>query len=166
MNSMRPLRLDHQAREGEARRRAMTVMLLLAIACNIGGGFYYADLGNQRQAAEQAAARPAKVATRRTTQTDTVQSDLASLPWDDVFGAIEAAGTADVSLLSLDPTPDKRMLKLQAEARNMEAVLAYLRALAGTTVFSQVSLQSHQVQQADPLHPVRFLVLLEWRSGS
>jgi hypothetical protein len=181
MNSMRPLLLDHQAPNGEAMRRPLTALLLLAVACNIGAGWYYADLRDQRQAAEMRAAQAANPHPRRAAQdgaghgADALKAELVrandtvralSLPWAEVFGAIEAANSADVSLLALDPMPDKRMLKLHAEARNMEAVLAYLRALAGNAVFSAVSLQSHQVQQADPLHPVRFLVLIEWRARS
>lgn len=177
MTSMRPLSLDHQAPKGGARRRPMTALLLLAVAANIAAGWYCADLRTQRQAAEQRAAQapPQAAAPGGNRAAEALRAELMrandtvralSLPWDEVFGAIEAAGSADVSLLALDPMPDKRMLKLHAEARNMDAVLAYLRALAGNAVFAAVSLQSHQVQQADPLHPVRFLVLLEWRARS
>lgn len=185
MNSMRPLLLDHQAPSGEAMRRALNALLLLAVACNIGAGWYYADLRDQSQAAQTrtdmraanphfgrvaqagaAGATPAAAAMKAelARANDTVRA--LSLPWAEVFGALEAANSADVSLLALDPTPDKRLLKLHAEARNMAAVLAYLRALAAGPVFSAVSLQSHQVQQADPLHPVRFVVLVEWRARS
>jgi hypothetical protein len=181
MNSMRPLLLDHQAPNGEAMRRALNALLLLAVACNIGAGWYYADLRDQSQAAETRAANPhfGRVAqagaTGATPAAAAMKAELArandtvralSLPWAEVFGALEAANSADVSLLALDPMPDKRLLKLHAEARNMAAVLAYLRALAAGPVFSAVSLQSHQVQQADPLHPVRFVVLVEWRARS
>jgi Tfp pilus assembly protein PilN len=172
---MRPLSLNHQTRKDEARRRPMNALLLVGLACNIAGGLYYADLSNQREAAERLAAQPSakRPAQNGVRAGEAVQAELVrandtvralSLPWDDVFGALEAAHVADVSLLALDPMPDKKMLKLQAEARNMDAVLVYLRALAANPVFSAVSLQSHQVQQADPHHPVRFLVLLEWRS--
>jgi Tfp pilus assembly protein PilN len=176
MSSMRPLSLNHQASKREVHRRPLNALLLAGLACNIAGGLYYAELGNQRQAAEYLAAQPsAKRSVQNPRAAETLQAELVrandtvralSLPWDDVFGALEAASIADVSLLALDPMPDKKMLKLRAEARNMEAVLEYLRALAGNAVFSAVSLQSHQVQQADPHHPVRFLVLLEWRTQS
>jgi hypothetical protein len=193
MNSMRPLLLDHRAGAGAAVRRTLNALLLLAVAGNIGAGWYYAGLRDQRLAlemraetrAETRAANPRRVAqdgaakstpvTPATPAADAMNAELAraratvralNLPWAEVFGAIEAAGSADVSLLALDPMPDKRMLKLHAEARNMDALLAYLRALGSNAVFSAVSLQSHQVQQADPLHPVRFVVLVEWRARS
>lgn len=185
MNSMRPLQLDHQAPAGAAMRRPLDGLLLLSVAANIGAGWYCADLRDQRQQVEKIveqraqmrAAHPGRATQDRSGQvapaTDVLKAELArasdtvralKLPWSEVFGALEAASSADVSLLALDPQPDKRMLKLHAEARNMEAVLAYLRALAGNPVFLAVNLQSHQVQQADPLHPVRFLVLVEWRA--
>jgi hypothetical protein len=182
MNSMRPLLLDHQAPGGEAMRRPLAALLLLAMAANIGAGWYYVDLRAQRQVVEmraaQASRRPHEAqdgAAGATTAAEALKAELArandtvralGLPWAEVFGAIEAANSDDVSLLALDPTPEKRMLKLHAEARNMEAVLAYLRALGGNPVFSAVNLQSHQVQQTDPLHPVRFVVLVEWRARS
>ena len=180
MTSMRPLGLNHQ-RCGRAGRRApATAVLLLALAGNAAGGWYYADLQDQRASAGQPAARAAgqraaaggpagasrrgagELHTELARANDTLRA--LSVPWDELFGALEAAGSADVSLLALDPMPDKKMLKLQSEARNMDAVLVYLRALAAGPVFAAVSLQSHQVQQADPNHPVRILVLIEWRA--
>jgi hypothetical protein len=171
MKAMRALVLDHQA----PKRRPpgpMNALALVALACNVGCGLYYADLGQQRQALQPSPAPRAAVIAGRSGE---LQAELTrandsvrafGLPWADVFGAIEAAGSADVSLLAFDPMPDKKMLKLHAEARNMDAVLAYLRALAANPVLASVSLQSHQVQQADPQHPVRFLVLVEWRARS
>jgi hypothetical protein len=177
MNALRPLSLNHQAAKGGAHLRPMNALLLFGLAGNIASGLYYADLNNQRKAAEQLAAQPhARPVARNGAGAragEALQAEMArandtvralSLPWDDVFGALEAAHIADVSLLALDPMPDKKMFKLQAEARNMDAVLVYLRALGGNPMFSAVSLQSHQVQQADPHHPVRFLVLIEWRT--
>lgn len=174
MTPMRPLGLNHAA-SGRPARRALAAAVLLALAGNIAGGFYYAHLSEQHAAARAAserrpAAGPA-LASRRAG--DALQAELAraneavralSVPWDAVFDAVEAASSPDVSLLALDPVPEKKMLKLHAEARNMEAVLVYLRSLAAGPVFAAVSLQSHKVQQGDPNHPVRFLVLLEWRA--
>jgi hypothetical protein len=167
MSAMRALSLNHQAPKGEPHRLLTNALLLIGLGCNIAGGLYYADLRDQREQAERLVAQPnagravqGGAGQELARASDTVHA--LSLPWDEVFRALEAASTGDVSLLALDPIPAKRMLKLQVEARNTEAMLAYLRALAGAAVFSAVSLQSHQVQQVDPQHPVRFLVLVEW----
>jgi Tfp pilus assembly protein PilN len=171
MSAMRALSLNHPAPKGDAHRRLMNALLFIGLGCNIAGGFHYADLRNQREQAERLVAQPTARRAAQGGAGQVLQAEMArasdtldalSLPWDEVFRALETASTGDVSLLALDPMPDKRMLKLQAEARNVEAMLAYLRALAGNAVFTAVSLQSHQVQQADPQHPVRFLVLVEW----
>lgn len=170
MRAMRPLSLNHQAPRRTAPARSLNALVLLALAANIACGLYYEELAGRRQALRAPPPAPAVVA-----RSPDVQAELRragdsvralALPWTEVFGAIEAAGSADVSLLAMDTMPDKRMLSLHAEARNMDAVLAYLRALAGSDVLASVSLQSHQVQQADPQHPVRFQVLLEWRARS
>lgn len=171
MTAMRPLALNHQAPRRTASPRALNALVLLALACNVACGLYYEELAGRRQALLAPPPSPSPAARRG----PDLQAELRragdsvralSLPWSDVFGAIEGAGSADVSLLAIDPMPDKRVVKLHAEARNMDAVLAYLRALSGSAALASVSLQSHQVQQGDPQHPVRFLVLLEWRAPS
>lgn len=170
MTAMRPLGMNHVASGQAGRQRWATALLLVALAANAAAGFYYSDLGDQRAAAELAAREPVAAAAKN--GPDKLQQELArtneamrapGIPWNAVFSAIESAGSVDVSLLAFDPAPDKKTLKLRAEARNMEAVLVYLRALSADPLFTAVSLQSHQVQQADPHHPVRFLLLLEWR---
>lgn len=172
MTALRPLGMNHVASGRAGRPRWASALVLLALVANVAAGFYYSDLGDQRAAATRAARKPVAAAARNLP--DSMQRELArandamrapDVPWNAVFSAIESAGSADVSLLAFDPAPEKKTLKLQAEARNMEAVLVYLRALSADPLFTAVSLQSHQVQQADPQHPVRFLLLLEWRGA-
>lgn len=173
MTAMRPLGMNHVASGMAGRQRWASALALLALAANVAGGFYYSDLGEQRAAAVRAARKPVAAAAKNVS--DSLQRELArandamrapDVPWNAVFSAIEAAGSVDVSLLAFDPAPEKKTLKVRAEARNMEAVLVYLRALSADPQFTAVSLQRHQVQQADPHHPVRFLLLLEWRGGA
>lgn len=182
MKSIRPLGLNHVASGHAARHGAATALLVLGLAGNVAGGFYYANLSEQRESTREWTARAAspRVAPRALNGAGRVaasesRAELArandtvrtvNVPWDAVFAALETAGSADVSLLALDPTPEKRTFKLHAEARNMDAALVYLRALAAEPAFSAVILQTHQVQQADPNHPVRILVQVEWRTRS
>jgi hypothetical protein len=44
-------------------------------------------------------------------------------------------------------------------------VLEYLRFLGAQPKLANVYLQSHQLQQQDPQHPVRFVLGAAWVSG-
>lgn len=173
MKTLPPLLLDHARRGGPGAGRAL---LLLALSGNVLGGLYCADLGMQAQALEDfahssSAQRAPDRASRRAA--DDLRAELGrandvlralGMPWERLFGALESVSGPDVSLLALDPAPDKHNLRLSGEARNMRALLDYLRKLGASGAFAAVHLQSHQVQQADPQRPVRFVMVLEWAS--
>lgn len=87
-----------------------------------------------------------------------------SIPWDTLFKAVEDAGSKDVTLLGLEPDPEKRVVKIVGEARNFAAVLGYLRQLQLQPVLRDVHLQHHQVEQQDPEKPVRFTMMGGWEA--
>lgn len=93
---------------------------------------------------------------------NTVAAQL-SLPWDALLGAMERAAGADIALLSIQPNVQKATLKLGGEARNMDALLAYIRRLEKQKGLHQAYLQSHQVQINDPDRPVRFALVATWQ---
>ncbi|MGZ5198619.1 MAG: PilN domain-containing protein [Telluria sp.] len=88
-----------------------------------------------------------------------------SVRWERLFQALEVAASPDVSLLAFDPAPQQRRLRLDGEARDLAALLDYLRRLGSGGTFVQVRLQSHQAVRDDPQHPVRFTVLAHWGEG-
>jgi len=61
-----------------------------------------------------------------------------------------------VALLQLEPEAQRRLLKVTAEARDRDAMFAYLRALAASGELGEVSLLRHQVQLYNPQKPIRF----------
>lgn len=79
-----------------------------------------------------------------------------TVPWAGLVGALEKASSRDVALLQLQPDADQRRLRLTAEARNREAMFAYLRRLEAAPALAEVHLISHQVQQEDPQRPIQF----------
>ena len=85
-----------------------------------------------------------------------------SVPWEAMFQAVEDAGGKDVTLLSMEPDAHKHVAKIAGEARNLTAVLNYMRQLERQQVFRDVHLQHHQIEQQDPERPVRFIVLAAW----
>lgn len=87
-----------------------------------------------------------------------------NVPWDALFQAVESADSDQVALLSIEPDAQKQVVKIGGEAKNLAAMLDYVRQLGQQAVFDRVYLQSHQVQQQDPEKPVRFMVLATWQS--
>jgi Tfp pilus assembly protein PilN len=79
-----------------------------------------------------------------------------TVPWAGLVGALEQAATRDVALLQLQPDAEQRRLRLTAEARDREAMFAYLRRLEAAPALAEVHLVSHQVQNDDPRRPIQF----------
>src|SRR6185369_8462644 len=55
--------------------------------------------------------------------------DGAKLPWDTLFTALEAAEGKDVALIAIAPDAQRRQVKIHAEARSLDAMLAFQREL-------------------------------------
>ncbi len=84
------------------------------------------------------------------------------LPWERLFRAVESSSGREVALLAMEPDAEKSEMKITGEAKNIEAVLKYIRLLAEQKVFSNVYLQSHQVELRNAEHPVRFSLVATW----
>jgi hypothetical protein len=84
------------------------------------------------------------------------------LPWNTLFQSIESSPVPDVALLSIESDTDKHKVKISAEGKNADAMLAYLSFLEGLPTLRAVFLESHSVQQQDPQRPIRFVVAADW----
>ena len=71
-----------------------------------------------------------------------------NVPWPAVLGAMESSRTAPVALVRVEPRPKDRLVLITAQADEMDALVAYMRKVAGTPPFAKVT-------------PVRQEVLLE-----
>jgi hypothetical protein len=88
-----------------------------------------------------------------------------SIPWEDVFGSIEAANNPDIALLSLDSDPTSAQVRAAVEARNTRGMLDYLDRLRLDGRVAPAILQSHQIMTEDPNRPVRFTFTASWTSA-
>lgn len=88
-----------------------------------------------------------------------------TLPWDELFAAVESAAPGEVALLTMEPDAELRVLKISGEAKHFAAMLDYIRLLEGRPMFHTVTLSNHQVQVADPQRPVRFSLVAAWRES-
>ena len=108
-----------------------------------------------RLAASQQQDEPAVLAARE-------QLEKAKLPWDNLFSALESADQTDVALLAIAPEPLRQQVKIHAEARNFDAMLAFQRHLQMNTGLTQVVLTDHTVVKDSPEKPVRFHIIANW----
>lgn len=85
-----------------------------------------------------------------------------TLPWDQLFTAVEEAADKDVALLAIQPDRRKGVVTIGGEAKNIAAMLDYMRRLGEEKPLKGVALLSHQIQQNDPQKPVRFNLSAKW----
>jgi hypothetical protein len=83
------------------------------------------------------------------------------VPWAELLAALEAVPTPEVALLGVEPSAQRHVVRITAEAKNSVAMLDYLDALQARK-FSDVWLLSHTIQAQTPGTPVRFIVQLKW----
>lgn len=83
-------------------------------------------------------------------------------PWAALFAALEAAKTDDVALLAVSPEVARGGVRIAGEARQREAMLAFIERLGREKALRNVVLLEDQIQQHDPEKPVRFLIAADW----
>jgi Tfp pilus assembly protein PilN len=155
--------LDH-VRAPSAARRQLAAIGLLALVTAVFGALRLADLREEEHALQVQYQRGAARAQALPQPARHAPSEASpAAPWDRLFGALELAAGRDVSLIGLDPAPERRQLRLEGEARNLEALLDYMRRVGATPPFVRAQLQSHQASTEDRQHPVRFTLELSWR---
>ena len=85
-----------------------------------------------------------------------------NLPWRALHDAVRAATPPNVALLALEPDARKRVLRITAEAKNSDDMLAYVRLLEREEWFASVTLVRHELLEQDPNRPLRFQLDAGW----
>lgn len=168
---MRALNLDFAHRRRPAPLAWLALVASLALATD--AAIHRAALADELERAEQSAlAMAGDSATRRARAPDPalardskraeqVMQRLA-LPWDELFRAVEAAGTERVALLALQPDSRRRELNITGEAADFASMLAYVERLGKSSPLHGVHLLRHETRQDDPQHPILFTVAARW----
>jgi hypothetical protein len=86
-----------------------------------------------------------------------------NLPWRGLHDAVQAATPPTVALLSLEPDPKKRVLRITAEAKGSEDMIGYVERMKAQDWFANVILTRHEIDDQDQNHPVRFQLDAQWR---
>lgn len=97
-------------------------------------------------------------------QKNAVNSAIAqlNLPWRDLLDALEAATTANVALLSIDPDSKKQVVKGTAETKTSSEMISYIERLKRQSFFSSVVLTKHEINDRDANRPYRFQFEVHW----
>jgi len=98
---------------------------------------------------------------RGTQEADRVAQAL-MLPWDSLFHTLEGSTGDKVALLALQPDARKREIAISGEAKDYDAVLAFVTRLEKRDTLRGVHLVRHEVREDDPQHPMYFSILANW----
>ena len=120
-------------------------------------------------AARSQAARPATLSVQPKPAVPEAQAQAVNdavmqlnLPWRDLVEAVRAATPADVALLALEPDAKRRTLRITAETRNSDDMLAYLAKMQELGWFGSVALVRHEIAEQEPNRPLRFQLSAQW----
>ncbi|MBU1424265.1 MAG: hypothetical protein KKH12_14795 [Gammaproteobacteria bacterium] len=115
------------------------------------------------------ASRPERLPARKDTEQVALEIRQANaiifelnLPWKELFDAFEATQNTDIAILSIEPDAQKGLVRISGEAKALESLPAYLSYLQKVSLFQDVALLNHQIQEQDPQHPVRFMLQATW----
>ena len=171
---MNILRLDYQRSMKPFSVEGMVLLLLAMVALILTGGYYYrlvtqmAELEVSQSKFERAASRRVNGKPREARE---MMQDIGrandvlrqlSLPWGSLFRAVESSASREVALLGMEPDVEKRIVRISCEAKNITAMLAYIKRLEQQREFGSIYLQSHRIQEQDPEKPVRFSLVAVW----
>jgi Tfp pilus assembly protein PilN len=85
-----------------------------------------------------------------------------NLPWRALHDAVQSATPAAIALLALEPDAKRRSLRITAEAKSSDDMIAYVERLRGQDGFGAVALVRHEINEQDPNRPIRFQVDAAW----
>lgn len=156
-----------------ARTRATPagwVLLGLATFVAVDTGMSYRQLASQVAAVEARLDRHGGHGSRlaRSEKDETALRDAdrvarsLMLPWDSLFRSLEQATDERVALLALQPDARKREISISGEAKDYDAVLAFVTRLDQREGLRDVHLVRHELREDDPQHPMYFSILASW----
>lgn len=91
-------------------------------------------------------------------------------PWPAMLARLEQAMSADVAILSIRPDAGKGRLRLSGEARDIPALLAYIKRLELIPEMTDVVLEAHELveqpQGAGISRSVQFGISARWSQAS
>ena len=175
---MKPARLELDHLRKAPRPFKISWLLLvvaLAFAADVGYSYFKTRLEVEAKTAKLArlsSAHPAREAAASTPAGPLSKEEFGaardtilrlSMPWDNVFRALEAARSDDVALLSIEPDAGSGSLSITGEARSYPAALTYVAWLSHEKTLKNVRLARHEVDRNDARQRVSFTISADWK---
>ena len=85
-----------------------------------------------------------------------------TVPWDALFRDIESASDKQVGLLSVQPEPAARVVRITGEAHDAAALAAYIERLEQKPSLGNVYLTGHELRQEQGRTVIRFALSANW----
>jgi len=177
---MRTLRLEFL--DNRKRGRAGAALLAAGVLAAIVASYQLFEFTRETEAWEARVADLRRMGERRMKRVDTGGGDARalavevrganailgqmSLPWNELFRDLEAAGGQGVALLSMQPDAAGRQVRISGEAKNMQAALDYVAKLERSGTLRHVVLTGHDTKQSGAARPVAFSLTAEWAIAS
>ncbi len=86
-----------------------------------------------------------------------------SMPWDNLFAALESAQTEGVALLAIEPDAEAGTVMLTGEAKDYLRALSYVGTLENEKTLKRVHLVRHEAKREGRERPVAFTISAAWR---
>lgn len=85
-------------------------------------------------------------------------------PWQDLFDQLERLTPEGIALISIEPDARRSSIKLQAEAKTLDALLVYAAGLEQQGVFGRLTYSKYETNEKDANKPTRLNFELELRT--
>jgi hypothetical protein len=164
---MNRLRIDFAARVQRSPWPARA-LLGVAVALSLDAGLSYSRLRDAQDEHRQTIAQgaPAAMAVRKSAPEELAAVretvDRLSMPWERLFGALEAAASEEVALLGIEPDAKAGTVLISGDSKDYLSALAYVLNLSRGDGLKRVQLVRHQVKEDDPRGAVSFAVSAGW----
>jgi Tfp pilus assembly protein PilN len=84
-------------------------------------------------------------------------------PWQNLLSIVEDYPAHDVALIGIDQNPAQSQIRITAEAKDFDAMIAYLKYLQSSALLREAVLNGHLIETNEPGTPVRFEITAVWR---
>ena len=89
-----------------------------------------------------------------------------TLPWGQLFDALERADNDKIALLAVEPDAEKTRLRLSGEAKTVSALVDYMKSIDNKGGVADLRLMTQQIKQNDAQRPIEFVLEASWLRGS
>lgn len=174
---MRALSLDYLQTKTTSKLTGF-LLLLIGISIAVAIGLQFRTINAALTVAEEKTGHLEKLLQRNTgavtqskpspgtldevKQANEILQKLA-LPWEGLFKSLESSNTDKIALLAIQPDVTKQVMKLNGEAKDLNAMLDYIKQLQQDKILANISLLTHEINLRDPEKPVRFTLSATWR---